>query len=278
MKPAPFRYFAPRFLDEALDLLHAEEATVLAGGQSLLLEMAYRDARPQCVVDINQLTELDQLKVDDELVSIGALVRHRAFDSDHRQQQEPVLRLLHRAAPLVAHPPIRARGTFCGSIAWAHPHSEWNAIVVACRGTVHTRSRSSGARGVAASAWFEGDRRSARHPDELVVAVTIPRLPASTGVGFAEHRRTAASFADVAAAVSLTVADGAVTRAQVGLAGVAERPIVGTQYETALTGRVLADAADAVAEVSLSSGDRYRDAVATELVCRAVQQSVGDLG
>lgn len=277
MKPAPFEYVAPRSVDEALDQLDAEQATVLAGGQSLLLELVYRDARPRRLVDINRLTELDQLTVDDDAVSIGALVRHRAFDSDHRQQSEPVLRLLHRAAPLVAHPPIRARGTFCGSIAWAHPHSEWNAIAVACRASVHTRSRSGGARTVAADEWFQGERRSARRPDELVVAVTVPRLPAGTGVGFAEHRRTAASFADVAAAVTVTVTDGVVSRAQVGLAGVADRPTLGAGYEAALTGCVVADAVDAVGDVTLGSGDRYRDAVATELVRRAVGQAAGEL-
>lgn len=275
VKPPPFGYRAPDTVDDALAALSESGAVVLAGGQSLLLELAYRDSRPSLVVDINRVSALSGLDHSPAFVRIGALVRHRELERTDRHP-DAVRRLLAMAAPLVAHPPIRVRGTFCGSVAWGHPAAEWNAVLTGLRGTVHLSS-AAGSRDVPAAGFFLGDRRTQRRPGELVTAVSLPTWPTGSGVGFAEHRRTHASFAFVAAAVALTAQSGRLTRVAVGLAGVADTPVTGDDFEAALIGVDLDRAVAAVGGVRAHTGDDYRDAVTTELVRRAVAAAVADL-
>src|SRR5437879_4775971 len=125
MKPVSFRYFAPRSVDDALDLLatHGEEGKILAGGQSLVPAMNFRLARPTSLIDINRIDALDYVREDGGELHIGALARHARF-------QAPVTAgalsaFLPQVARHIGHLPIRSRGTFCGSIAHADPASEW---------------------------------------------------------------------------------------------------------------------------------------------------------
>src|SRR5690349_650945 len=115
MKPAPFEYQAPSSVDEAVALLarHGTDAAVLAGGQSLLIELRYRDRKPALLVDINRIPALAGLAARDGSVRIGALARHE--DLEYAQFSDPLAGLLRRAAGQIGHPPIRTRGTFVGS-------------------------------------------------------------------------------------------------------------------------------------------------------------------
>ena len=126
MKPAPFRYHAPKTVEEAVATLAevaGEDGRVLAGGQSLVPIMAFRLARPAHLVDINGIAALARLAVDGDKLSIGACVRHAAF---HKPVVDgPLGRLLSAVVRHIAHYPIRTRGTFCGSLAHADPASEW---------------------------------------------------------------------------------------------------------------------------------------------------------
>src|SRR6185369_3365596 len=126
MKPAPFRYHAPKTIDEAVETLAqvaAEDGRVLAGGQSLVPIMAFRLARPKHLVDINGIAALAQLAVDTDTLSVGACVRHAAFHMP--VCGGPLGRLLATVVRHIGHHPIRNRGTFCGSLAHADPASEW---------------------------------------------------------------------------------------------------------------------------------------------------------
>src|SRR5713101_7280546 len=129
MKPAPFRYHAPKTVEEAVATLAevaGEDGRVLAGGQSLVPIMAFRLARPAHLVDINGIEALARLAVDGDKLCIGACVRHAAF---HKPVVDgPLGRLLATVVQHIAHYPIRTRGTFCGSIAHADPASEWCAV------------------------------------------------------------------------------------------------------------------------------------------------------
>src|SRR5262249_52102206 len=82
MKPAAFRYRAPKTVDEAVALLAEvapEDGRILAGGQSLVPIMAFRLSRPSHLVDINGVAGLDKLDTNGGKLKIGALVRHAAF-------------------------------------------------------------------------------------------------------------------------------------------------------------------------------------------------------
>lgn len=236
MKPATFDYVVPRTVREAVDALGDTDrkTQVLAGGQSLILQMHLQRIRPDLVVDINRIADLDHMRVYDNTVRVGALIRHRVFESA-QVVPGPLGRLLSLAVINIAHPAIRARGTMVGSIAWAHPASEWCAIAVALDADVELRC-SDWTREVAARDYFQGPYQTARRPQELITSVRFPLLSDHTGVGFIEHRRTHFCFAQVAVAATLTVNDGLISETRIGLVNSADRPIRARAAEYALIG------------------------------------------
>ncbi|MEU9290690.1 FAD binding domain-containing protein [Streptomyces sp. NPDC048275] len=236
MKPAAFDYVVPRTVQEAVDALGdtGRKAQVLAGGQSLILEMHLQRIRPDLVVDINRIAELDHMSVDDSTLRVGALIRHRVFESAEAVPG-PLGTLLSRAVVNIAHPPIRSRGTMAGSFGWAHPASEWCAIGVALDAVVELRG-PEGVREVAAGDYFHGPYQTARRPQELITSVRLPLLGDDTGVGFIEHRRTHFCFAQVAVAATLTVRDGVISEARIGLVNSADRPVRARAAEQTLIG------------------------------------------
>jgi aerobic carbon-monoxide dehydrogenase medium subunit len=283
MKPAPFDYLAPDSVAEAVAALaeHGPEAAVLAGGQSLLIDLRYRRSRPAVLVDINRIAALSEVTTDDRTVQIGALVRHAQLE--RARFEGPLADLFRRVAPNVAHPPIRARGTFVGSLAWAHPAAEWGALAAALGGEVEL-SGPAGSRQVPARLWFRGAFTTARRPDELVTGVRLPLLAPDTVVRFAEHRRTHGSFGLAAAVVAVQVQDGRVEWVRIGLANAADVPLRALAAEEVLLGQraspellreaaaQAAAAADPVAEPYASVA--YRRHVLKVLVRRCLTQAV----
>jgi carbon-monoxide dehydrogenase medium subunit len=251
MKPAAFEYVAASSADEAVAALADGRAQVLAGGQSLVLEMNYRSARPHRLVDINRIPEFDRLSGADGVLRIGPLVRHRAFESG--VVPGPLGALLARVAHHIAHPPIRSRGTMLGSLAYAHPAAEWPAVVTGLDGELDLLS-TDGRRTVRAADFFRGPLRTARRPDELLTEVRLAVPPPGAVAGFAEHRRTHASFAQLAVVATVTIAGGAVTWARIGLANAADRPVRAHAAEAALLGRPLDDVA--IADAARAAADR----------------------
>ena len=314
MKPPPFRYRAVASVAEATELLAelGTHAAVLAGGQSLLIDLHFRRARPEMVVDINQLSELAQLQVADGWVQIGALVRHRELEQGRLSQRaagpdgggratdgggratdgggratdggaDPLGRLCALAARHIAHPPVRVRGTFAGSVAWAHPAAEWCALAAAMEAEMLLAS-AAGTRTIPASQWFTGRHQTARRPDELLTAVRMPLLGAGTGVGFAEHRRTHGSFAMAAALTAVNVTEGRVNWARIGMASAADVPARARAAESLLAGQAVseqlvleaAEAAAAAAEPvpEPHCSPRNRRPALRVMVQRSLQQAV----
>lgn len=231
MKPPRFDYTAPATLADALAELD-EDASALAGGQSLVLEMHYRRQRPRKVVDLNGIAELDYLTADDGAIRVGALARHHLFETP--LIDAPIGRLLARVAAHIAHPPVRARGTMLGSLAWANPAAEWPAVAVA-RGAELTLASSAGTRVSTVEDFFRGPFTTDRRAEELLVEVRLPAWDG--GMAFAEHRRTHASFAQVAAVTALAVQDGIVADVRLALAGASDRPVRARAAEQDLVGR-----------------------------------------
>jgi len=283
VKLPAFEHHPARSADEAVALLAqaGSAGAVLAGGQSLLLEMRYGQARPGVLVDVNRAGDLTGVEVAGGRLRLRALTRHAVVE--RLELDDPLGRLLRRAAPYVAHPPIRARGTFAGSLAWAHPASEWCALARALDAVLTVRG-PAGERDVPADDWFRGPHRTSRGPDEVLTSVALPLLGAGTGVGFAEHRRTSASFALAAVGCAVQVGAGQVTAARIGLANAADVPLRATGAEAVLVGsdgsagavRAAADAAarecDPVGEPHCSAD--YRRHVLGVLVRRALEQAL----
>lgn len=236
MKPAAFRYHAPKTVDEAVALLAElapQDGRVLAGGQSLVPTMAFRLAKPAHLVDINGVAGLNRLEASGGKLVIGACVRHAAF---HRPVcAGPLGKFLSDVVRNIAHYPIRNRGTFCGSLAHADPASEWALVLVALDGEVVARS-ARGERVIAAGEFFQGIMTTALRDDELLVEARLPLLDAQTRCGFYEFSRRAGDFA-MAAAVGVYRLDGGKMKgARVAIGGVEPNPRRIADAERALEG------------------------------------------
>lgn len=277
MKPAPFEYFDPRAVDEAVALLETrgDEAKVLAGGQSLVPMLALRLARPSAVIDINRVAGLDGVRQDGTTLSVGALVRQRALER-WATEHAP---LLATALRHVGHAPIRARGTVAGSIAHADPASELPALLLCLDGGVVARSRR-GTRTIAAADFFLGPLMTALAADELVTETRWTLPPAHAGWGFREMARRRGDFALVGVAAVLAVARGRVADARIAFFGIAATAVRARDAERALTGHaasetVIAEAArmatagiETVADIHAPA--TYRASVARTLAARAL--------
>ncbi|MCB0225653.1 MAG: xanthine dehydrogenase family protein subunit M, partial [Anaerolineae bacterium] len=205
MKPPPFEYFAPTTLDDALDYMadYGDEAKPLAGGQSLIPTMNFRLAQPEVLVDLNGIAELAYIRpAAGGGVSIGAMTRQRSVErSPLVAEQAP---LIHETMPYIAHPQIRNRGTFGGNLAHTDPASELPAVATALNARFRAQSRS-GQRWLTADEFFVDLFTTALEPEELLVEIVIPPLPAQTGYAFREISRRHGDYALVGVAATVTL-------------------------------------------------------------------------
>ena len=174
MKPATFEYRRADSKDEALSLLaeFGDEASVLAGGQSLVPLLNLRLARPEVIVDIGRLTELKSTSWAGDVLRLGSLVRAKDVLSDDGISAR--VAVLRDAVELIAHPQIRARTTIGGNVAHGDPASEIPTLLTAMGGHVQLESRSTGSRLVQAEDFFIDMFRTARRSDEIVTGVAVP--------------------------------------------------------------------------------------------------------
>ena len=262
MKPAPFRYEAPRSVDAALALL-GEDAKVLAGGQSLVPIMNFRLARPATLVDVNRLDELAYLRKRDGALHIGALTRHATLErSDMAARGWPLLR---QAVRHLAHPPIRSRGTVGGSCAHGDPTAELPVALAALDARFHLRS-IAGKRSLGAAEFFVSHLTTALRDDELLIEIEVPPLPAAARTAFIEHARTHGDWAIAGAAVVL-----APGHAAIALLGAAPTPVRAAEAEAALLAG--GGAAEAARVAGARADGDWRAALTTALVRRALEEA-----
>ena len=284
MKPAPFTYHRPKTLDEALKLLAEvadEDGRVLAGGQTLVPMMALRIAFPTHLVDINAITELETIAVENGALVIGALARHAAFYKP--QAPAPLGPVMQLMAKHIAHHPVRTRGTFCGSLANADPASEW-ALLAVTMDAIMIAASTKGTREIAANEFFFGPMATDLDEEELLKEVRI-HLPDSNDIaGFYEFNRRAGDFALGMSLCVLGIEDNRIVRARVGLGGIEDTPRRLTEVEEALIGQTPTEevfrsaaelAADAVEPlVDPQTSAEYRRSLAPVVVRRALEQAM----
>jgi aerobic carbon-monoxide dehydrogenase medium subunit len=235
MLPARFEYHRPTTLDEALRMVSSwEDAKVLAGGQSLIPLLKFRFASPAHLVDINRVPGLAGLGEEGGSLRIGALVRHnQVAGSDLVSARYPTLAA---AAPQIADPIVRNLGTVGGSLAHADPAGDWGAVMQAMGATVVARS-SRGERQVPIADFFEDIFTTSLDPDEIVVEVRVPSPTGPVGGTYLKLERKVGDFATVATAVHVSMEDGTIARAGVGLTAVGTKNIEASEAESALAGK-----------------------------------------
>jgi aerobic carbon-monoxide dehydrogenase medium subunit len=243
MYPARFRYEAPRSLDEALDLLsaHGDDAKVLAGGQSLIPMVKLRFASPELLVDINNIPGLGyHREAAGGVLEVGALCRHVDLEfSEILAERRP---LMASAAPLIADPIVRNRGTLVGSLCHADPQGDWASVMLALDGEV-VAAGAAGRRVIPMADFVTGPFTTALLPGELAVEA---RVPAPRGTPFGRYlklERRVGDFATAGAAVAVDLDGGRVVRAGIALTGVGGNNIKATEAEQVLVGGELDAAA-----------------------------------
>jgi len=239
MYPSRFRYEAPRSLGEAISLLTegGDEAKVMAGGQSLVPLMKLRFASPELIVDINNIDGLDYHRADaDGTLRIGALCRHADLErSDLLQGTQPTMAA---AAPLIADPLVRNRGTLVGSLCHADPQGDWASVVTALGGSVIAQG-ANGRRAIPVADFVTGPFENTLEPDEIAVAAVIPAAQGTRAGGYLKLERRVGDFATVGVAVAIETSGATVTRAGIALTGVGGSTIAAIAAADALTGQPL---------------------------------------
>jgi aerobic carbon-monoxide dehydrogenase medium subunit len=251
MYPSRFRYEAPRSLSEAVALLHdgGDDAKVLAGGQSLVPLMKLRFASPELVVDINNVPGLAYHQADpDGTLRIGALCRHA--DLEHSELLTSTQPTMAAAAPLIADPIVRNRGTLVGSLCHADPQGDWASVVLSLGGSV-TAMGPGGRRTIPVAEFVTGPFENALAPDEIAVEAVIPAASGIRSGGYLKLERRVGDFATVGVAVSIETSGEVVTRAGIALTGVGGSTIGADEAAAALTGRPLtAESISAAADLA----------------------------
>jgi len=270
MKPPCFDYLAPQTIDEVLETLAAEgqDASIMAGGQSLIAMLNMRLVKPSVVVDVSRIPGCNTITEHGNELHVGATVTQRNL-LEHARLME-INPLLAKALPWVGHFQTRSKGTVCGSIAHADPSSEIPLCLAVLKGEVELRS-SKGKRVVPARDFQIGMLSTDRNADEMIVAARFPNSQSIKGSAFNEFSFRHGDFAIVAVAVVVT------ETIRIGIGGMTDRPEV--RELPMLSGDALADALNDLAWELQGTDDqhasaRYRRDLLRNLGKRTVEEAL----
>jgi 2-furoyl-CoA dehydrogenase FAD binding subunit len=283
MKPCAFEYFNPQSVQEAIELLdrYGDEAKIIAGGQSLVPMMNFRLARPEILIDISAIKELEYIKTEGDELVIGALARERDIE------QSPLVLekwpFLSKAISFIGHSAIRNRGTIGGSLVHADPSAEIPTSLCALNGNVKVVG-PSGEKILEPEEFFLTYLTTSLEPSDLLVEVRIPALPEKTGWSFGELSRRSGDFAIVAVGILLfTETTGVCREARISMGGVAPTPVRAEEAEALLAGqkitkKLIAAAAQQAAEETDTEPDyhasaEYRMDMARVFVKKGLQEA-----
>jgi carbon-monoxide dehydrogenase medium subunit len=287
--PAAFDYLRSQSPDEAFAQLqkYGADARVLAGGQSLIPAMRFRLARPAVLVDINNLTDLSYVRVNDGMLRIGAIAR----DSDIERASwitERRWSLLHDVSRVVADPVVRQTGTLVGSLCHNDPAGDWPATALATRAEVVVRGKA-GTRTVPIDTFLVDSFTTAVSEGEIALEVRFPVPDDRTAGSYQKVERKVGDFATAGVAVQIALnADGTIRTAGVALTAAgpcavrvdeAERLLVGQKPGAELIRAAAAAAAKKSApQADLRGSVAYKKNLAGVLVARGLRQALGRLG
>jgi carbon-monoxide dehydrogenase medium subunit len=272
VKPAPFDYVAPKTIEEAVSYLANGDATIIAGGQTLMPLLSLRMSTPSLIVDVNRIDALKGVSRADGVTRIGAITRQcEVLES---AELKAALPMLVQAVSHVGHHQTRNRGTVGGSVSLGEPAAELPACVVALGASIEARS-ARGTRRIAAEEFYLGPYSTVLESDELVTAIQFPNWQAGTRTLFCEVARRPGDFALIGLVGALTVANSKISRAGIAWFGMGATPMKARQAEAAITNQAIAglDAAG-IAELAVADTDPFDDHAATADYRRTVARRV----
>lgn len=283
MIPSTFDYVKAGSVDEAVAALAeaGEDAKVLGGGQSLLPVLRLRLNAPSVIVDVSGVDEMRTVADEGGSLLIGAAVT--TYEVMHHDAIKASVPLLSQAAGLVADPAIRHRGTFGGSCAHADPAGDLPTVARALDAEF-VIAGAGGRRTVGASEFFVDYFTTAVQPDEVLVAVRVPKLD-GWGAHYEKFHRTAQAWAIVGVAAAVKVEGGTIAGARVALTNMGPSPVRASSVESALVGgpataEAITAAAQSAADGTSPTSDThaqadFREHLARVLTARAVTKAAG---
>src|ERR1700733_7492908 len=235
MIPAKFDYVRPDTVDEAVQALASagDEAKVIAGGQSLLPLLRLRLAYPELLVDLGGIDDLRGVRDSADALGIGARTTH--FQRVHDPLVAEHAGLLAQATRMVADPAVRHRGTLGGALAHADPAGDLPAVILALDGVLIARG-PGGEREISAADFFVDYLTSSLGPDEVLIAIRVPKLGPGWGYRYEKFHRTAQAWATVGVAALVRRSNGSVAEARIGLINMGTVPLRATAAEQAASG------------------------------------------
>ncbi|MGI9196801.1 MAG: FAD binding domain-containing protein [Candidatus Nanopelagicales bacterium] len=284
MIPVAFDYTKPSTVDEAVQALVAggEDAKVISGGQSLMPVLRLRMAAPTVLVDVGGIAEMNGVSDGGDHVLIGANTTHHEVMNNALVKQNASL--LAMTAATVADPQIRHRGTLGGSLAHADPAGDLPTAALALD-CVMVAQGPKGRREIAAKDFFVDYFTSALEPDEILVAIKVPKLGDGWGCHYEKFNRTAQAWATVGVAAAVKRQNGTITEARVALTNMGPCPVRASSVESALAGASASTDAIAAASANATDGTRptsdlhasaeFREHLAKVLTKRAVATAAG---
>lgn len=275
MKAAQFEHHEPTTLEEAVSLLGSlDEPAILAGGQSLIPMMRFRLARPRTVIDLNRIAALDFLEESDGSLRIGALCRH--VDIEESDLIAEKYGSFFDAAPLVADPQIRNRGTVVGSVAQSDPKGDWGTVLLAHDGEVIANG-PDGERTIPADEFFLLPYDNMLDETELITELRVPVPTEGEGSAYHKLKRKVGDYAMVGVAARVVLDDGVITDAGVALTAVDITNIAVPDAEEILVGEspsgdLFKQAGEAAAETAHPESDEHGSADYKENMTRVLTQ------
>jgi carbon-monoxide dehydrogenase medium subunit len=279
--PAHFEYERATSVDHALALLAqwGPEARIVAGGHSLIPMMKLRIARPEALIDINELAELSYVRIDGDALSIGALTRHTdLLESEIAAEHYPIFRDAER---VIADPIVRNRGTVGGSLCQADPSEDLSAAFAAVDAIAVIRG-TAGTRQVPVRQFHTGPYETVVEPGELLVEVRVPIRPGGASA-YEKVERRVGDWAVAAAGAAIWLSGGTVADVGIGLTAVGADHFHAAEAEDFLRGKALDDdtmsrAAALVAQHCQPTADQrgpvdYKRHLAGELTRRALRRA-----
>lgn len=287
MIPGTFEYFSASTLDDAIRLIgeHGPEARVLAGGQSLIPLMKLRLAEPEVLVDLNGVDELTGIEERDDYLRIGAMTRHAELESSALiRSRYP---LIADAAPRIADPLVRNRGTTGGSLAHADPAGDLGSVMTALGAEV-VIAGPGGERTTSVDDLLLGPFTTSLEPNEILTEVRVPAPAAHSGGAYVKFERKVGDFATAAVAVQLARSNGTCEQIGIALTAVGPTSIRASAAEDSLRGGSLDEqglrtAADLAAEAAQPAADlrgpvEYKRDLVRVLTLRALRRAIERAG
>ncbi len=233
MFPAKFAYASPQSLQEALGLLADPDAKILAGGHSLLPLMKLRLAQPKLLVDIGRIPGLSYVRREDGVLAIGAMTTYRQIQmSPEVHQAAPVLA---DAAHEVGDPQVRAKGTLAGALAHADPAGDLPAVALALGGAIRAVG-SGGERDIDLDGFFVDMLTTSLQEREIIREVRLKIQPTGAGAAYQKFDQPASHYALTGVCAVITLQNGSIASARIGVTGVGPKAYRPTAVEQALVG------------------------------------------